>query len=194
MNNLSVYLHQAFLIIHLFAFAFAIVGVVREDYRFLTSKIIDSNELVKVAKEISLALLILWISGIGLLAINPGLDLNAILQNEKVTSKLVIVIILTFNGLLLHAVVMPAFKRPVNRTGIAATLAALLGAISSVSWVFASLVGSARVVAPILNYQDYMVMYFICLIIAILVGYTVIRPRANQLFLQHSKVRRAQEH
>lgn len=186
MENSTIYLQQLFLVVHLFAFAFAFVTLVKEDYRFITSKTINHAELMSISKVMFIALIILWLSGVGLIAINPGLDIYAILNNEKITSKLVIATILTINGLMLHIMVMPSFRRPVNHRGIAATLAAILGAISSVSWIFAAFIGSARIIAPVMSYRDYMLMYFICLIIAFFIGYFLIRPIADKIFVPFS--------
>lgn len=190
LHDLSPYLTQILVFIHLFAFAFAIVMIISEDVKLLTSKKIDVEELHSLAKKVSYLLGILWITGIGLLALKPGLDLSLILANSKLAAKVTIVSILTINGILLHLIVFPSFNSERKAKRMVA-LSSVLGAISTTSWIFASLIGAARAVAPMMSYENYIGLYLTAMTFALLVAVTVIIPLMNKIldsmsFSEHS--------
>jgi hypothetical protein len=93
-------------------------------------------------------LVLLWFSGIALVAARYG-ESAAILANEKVWAKVIIVILLTVNGMLVHYL---ALKRVEARLGLrlfdglllseCAGLS-LIASISSMSWVFPFVLGTA---------------------------------------------------
>ena len=98
---------------------------------------------------VKVGLAVLWLSGAGLVALgwmkNPD-----ILLNPKLHAKLVIVVLLTFNGVGLHQLVLPYLRRRVGQTILGgasrAQLAGLMGsaALSVVSWQAAAYLGMAR--------------------------------------------------
>jgi hypothetical protein len=93
-------------------------------------------------------LILLWLSGIALIAVRYS-EGAAILTNEKVWAKVVIVILLTVNGVFVHHL---ALKRVAARVGTRlfdslpfserAGLS-LIAAISSMSWMFPFVLGTA---------------------------------------------------
>jgi hypothetical protein len=107
-------------------------------------------ELIHFASRLAtLGLAVLWLSGLGLLAFYYANDAAA-LQNPKLHAKIVVVVILTLNGALVHRIVLPALCRGVGRhlfadmpaSGVMGCLA--VGAISSVSWITPFLLGLFR--------------------------------------------------
>ena len=92
---------------------------------------------------------LLWLSGAALVALgwmnNPD-----ILLNPKLHAKLVIVVLLSVNGVVLHQLVLPYLRGRVGQTILSgasrAQLAGLMGsaALSAVSWQAAAFLGMAR--------------------------------------------------
>ncbi len=99
---------------------------------------------------VSWSLMVLWVSGVAIVAMDTsvkGLDYFA---NPKLQAKIAIVLILTFNGFLLHSTVMPAIERfgsllklPLDRR----VAALFVGSISGVSWFYAAMLGVGRSLA-----------------------------------------------
>lgn len=180
LQDFTPYLQQLLVFIHLFAFAFAIVVILSEDVKLLISKKLDISELHSLASKITYLLAILWITGIGLLAIKPGLNLDLILANPKLTAKITVVSILTINGMLLHFLVFPSFSSSQKAKRIVA-VSSILGAISTTTWIYAGLVGSARAIAPLMSYQNYMSIYLVILAFALLTSAVIIYPLMKKI-------------
>lgn len=104
------------------------------------------KELQRAAKTISLALIILWITGLALVTIGRYNDPNYLL-NQKLWAKFAVVAVLTVNGTLLHHF---SFPRVTSSTGVVGLRAleqivvVSTGATSTVSWLFACYLGVAR--------------------------------------------------
>jgi len=102
-----------------------------------------------VSKVVSLGLGLLWLSGLGFLAVY-ALEAPEKLANPKIAAKLTVVAVLTLNGWLIHALVLPGVLRDVSRpmfdgvsrghTGIFL----ISGAVSGVSWYAAFALGIMR--------------------------------------------------
>ncbi len=170
-----IHIHQVLIYLHLFAFIFAISTIFNEDYKILKSRKIDLKEMKKTAMKVSISLIILWITGIILLAIRSGLELNIILENPKLMMKILVVTLLTLNGLLLHFYVFPHFKDPFKIKRIAVFIC-FLGTMSSTSWIYASLIGTAHIIAPIMSFQGYMALYFLFLIVSFIISMIIFYP------------------
>lgn len=166
---------QLLVYVHLFAFAFAIVIILSEDAKIFFSKQINVVEVRKVSTKITYLLGVLWLSGVVLLSIDPGLDLSTIFANPKLAAKITIVLILTFNGFLLHLLVFPSFKSKEKAQRIV-LLSCILTAISTTSWIFAGLIGAARAIAPLMNYQMFMITYAVVLSIALMITVFIAYP------------------
>ncbi len=136
-------------------------------------------------------LCILWITGIGLIAMGPGLHAETILSNGKLLAKITVVTILTVNGILLHTYAFPQFSQA-TQTHIFghADLLHDPGGISSVSWVVASLIGASRIIAPFLNYAGFMSLYALSLAIGLLVALVWVRPVIQRQMSMADRVRR----
>ncbi|WP_205910418.1 hypothetical protein [Rhizobium sp. FKL33] len=113
----------------------------------------DLDLVVWASRFVSLGLLLLWISGLGFLALYAVSD-PAKLANPKIFAKIVIVAILTANGALIHARVLPALRRLQGAPLFAAArprtlrLFALCAAVSTISWITPVILGAA----PQLNF------------------------------------------
>ena len=177
------WLHQAVLFVHLVTFAVALATVLRADLGLLRARRFDAGRLAATANLLSAALLVLWLSGAALLAFDQGLAPTEWLRGAKPTAKLLVVTALTANGLALHAVAFPLLRRGGPHSAKTATLAVVLGAISTASWLFASFIGSARVVAPSMHLQDFLGLYAVALGLAIVLALVFVRPRVERLML-----------
>ncbi|MGF6198010.1 hypothetical protein QF012_000016 [Pseudomonas laurylsulfatiphila] len=110
----------------------------------------DNDHMASLQKSVSNALLFLWISGaaiIGIDYLDKGMTYFA---NPKLQAKVIIVLLLTFNGMLLHRYVLPAMLKagslldlPIN----VRMFALFSGALSGVSWLYAAMLGVGRPLA-----------------------------------------------
>ena len=173
---------QLALFIHLIAFAFSFVLVVEADLAMLKSRYANGGRDLRAdAHRVAMLLVVLWVTGVALIGMGPGFDLEAIVGNAKITAKLTVVSVLTLNGVLLHIYAFPVFAQDgASISPIKVTACSILGAVSSVSWFCASLFGVSRIIAPSLHYQAYIGFYLLALAIGIVMSLLVVRPRLQQ--------------
>lgn len=107
-------------------------------------------ELLGLGERLAaLGLVVLWLSGAGLVALAVAAD-PAALENPKLLAKILIVAALTANGLMLHARVLPRVRAGVGaplfaRMGAGDVRLALAGAaVSATGWGAAFLLGMLR--------------------------------------------------
>ncbi|MCJ2087222.1 hypothetical protein MKK88_14685 [Methylobacterium sp. E-005] len=102
-----------------------------------------------VSKVCTVGLALLWLSGLGFLALY-AVEAPDKLANPKLWAKLTVVLVLTLNGLVISLAVLPNVLRDVGRPilhGLSAPRAALFlvsGAVSGVSWYTAFALGLTR--------------------------------------------------
>jgi hypothetical protein len=189
MNALAL-ARQGLLFVHLVAFAIALSAVLREDLAIIKAREIDLHRLAGTARAVTRALVILWATGLALVALDTGLNVHALTASSKLAAKVFVVSALTANGLALHALAFPLLSRP-SPGRVASLVPAVLGAISTASWLFASFVGVSRVIAPSLTFSDFMALYGVSLAgaIAIAVLFVLFRlwplPRGPALGSRH---------
>jgi hypothetical protein len=185
---------QGLLFGHLILFALALATIAREDLHLLTARRVDAQALKKTAAHIAWLLALLWISGLALVALDHRLDLAELATvKPKLAAKLTVVSVLTVNGLLLHWVAFPLLTHPRRRPHRAAAMCAVLGAVSSVTWMYASFVGAARLIAPMTGYYDFIALYLIGLAGGLVVAIVFVRPRIV-LLIQQNNVDTARAH
>lgn len=107
----------------------------------------QARHLEHLKNNVSLALIVLWISGIGIVGLDyAGKGLEYFL-NPKLQAKVAIVSLLTLNGFLLHGTILPALQRTGSLLQLSPgmrNLALFAGALSAVSWFYAALLGIGR--------------------------------------------------
>lgn len=102
-----------------------------------------------ISKVVTMGIALLWISGLGFLGLY-ALESPEKLANPKLWAKVIVVAVLTVNGVLIHALVLPSVLRDVRRPmldGVSLTTAGIFlvsGAVSGVSWYFAFALGLVR--------------------------------------------------
>ncbi|WP_433771943.1 hypothetical protein [Pseudomonas putida] len=110
----------------------------------------DDAHMESLQKTVVLALVALWITGIGIIGIDYiGKGMEYFL-NPKLQAKIGIVVLLTFNGFLLHSAVLPALKKAGSLLKLSFSLRMLAlfsGALSGVSWFYAAMLGVGRPLA-----------------------------------------------
>jgi len=184
MDMLTVAARQLLLFAHLIGFALAFAAILREDMALLSAQRVDAQKLVAAGRTIAWMLGFLWVTGIGLLLLEFGWDLTALASRPKLLAKLAVVCVLTLNGALLHRLALPALAGPVHSPRRAATLCAVLGAVSSVSWLLASFMGASRLIAPWMSLGGFLALYVAGLCMGLLVALTLVRPRVERLLTQ----------
>ncbi|MNM67968.1 hypothetical protein D3C81_795150 [compost metagenome] len=110
----------------------------------------DDAHLESLQKTVSLALVALWITGIGIIGIDYAGKGMEYFLNPKLQAKIGIVVLLTFNGFLLHSAVLPALKKAGSLLKLSFNLRMLAlfsGALSGVSWFYAAMLGVGRPLA-----------------------------------------------
>lgn len=147
--------HTLLVTLHLFGMALGLGGAAIADAlvlgRMLFRPIHPTDvALVRVlSRAVAVGLVVLCVTGTALVVETAILD-RAVLANEKLQAKLVIVLVLAVNVPAIHGLVLPHLSRQVGRRlfeGVpTSTLAALTlaGAVSSASWLSPALLGVAR--------------------------------------------------
>lgn len=142
------------LVLHCFGLALGLGGATILDVILLRSlrhsvEAANIRLFETIASLVALALALLWLSGLGFLAVYAWRS-PAMLENPKLWAKIVVVAILTVNGGVLHAKVLPVLRAQAGRTvldGLPAHVRVWMltaGAVSAVSWYFPFLLGIVR--------------------------------------------------
>jgi hypothetical protein len=184
--EISVLACQALLYGHIIAFALALATILKEDVRLLRAKLIDSASLLASAKLVKWLLLALWVTGVPMVMMDIGTDVSLLLGKPKLLAKLIVVGVLTLNGILLHLVVFPMVTSNPKNPNRAATIALTLGAVSITSWLYASFVGVARLIAPYFSLYDFVVLYLLALATAVSFAILVVRTHLKRLLKKSS--------
>lgn len=163
----DIVLRLALLFAHVIAVCLATGTVLLKDLDLLRGRRLDPAGLEHAAHVVKLSLAALWVSGLGMAWIDTGGNLSAVLAMPKLLSKICVVVVLTLNGLLLHAIAFPALTRVAPPCHRRALLCAVLGAVSTTSWLYAAFLGIARPVAERLDVAGFLALYVVALLFAI---------------------------
>jgi hypothetical protein len=107
----------------------------------------DPRHLDHLQKVVSWALVVLWVTGISVIALDSAEKGWDYFLNPKLQAKIAIVCFLTVNGVFLHRCVLPALKRAGSLLALSPdnqVLATFAGAVSAVSWFYAAMLGIGR--------------------------------------------------
>ena len=111
-----------------------------------------------VSKVCSVGLILLWLSGLGFLAVY-AVESPEKFQNPKLWAKITVVVVLTLNGLLIHGAILPGILRDVGRpmldgiSGKRTGIFLISGAVSGVSWYAAFTLGLMRELNNVVAYS-----------------------------------------
>src|SRR5439155_26181407 len=180
--EVTVIAQQTLLYGHIVAFALALATIIKEDVHLLRAKRIDSASLHATSNLVKWLLLALWVTGVPMVMMDIGTDVSLLLGKPKLITKLIVVGVLTLNGILLHLVAFPMVTGSPKNPNKVVTIAVTLGAVSATSWLYVSFLGVARLVAPYFSLYDFVILYLLALTIAVSFASLVVRTRFN-LFL-----------
>jgi hypothetical protein len=149
----------------------------------LRAQRIDAAKLEAIARNIARLLGLLWLTGAALIVLDVGMDWASLAHKPKLAAKLTVVLLLTANGALLHWVVFPMLTTPQRSPGFASAVCSVVGMVSSVTWLFASFVGVARLIAPAMGYTGFLSLYGLSLAVGLVVSLAFVRPHIQRLML-----------
>lgn len=138
------------------------VAMIRNLLRGEATEPDHSRHLEQLKKSVSLALIVLWVSGIGIVGLDYAGKGMEYFLNPKLQAKVTIVILLTLNGFLLHNTIMPTLQKAgslLNLTPNLRTLALFAGSVSAVSWFYAAMLGIGRPLAWKYSLTELMAAY-----------------------------------
>jgi hypothetical protein len=110
----------------------------------------DTHTLETLQSTVSLALVVLWVTGAAIVALDASVKGWDYFGNPKLQAKIGLVLLLTANGVLLHQTVLPMLQRAGSLLQLnfdQRLLAVFAGAVSGVTWFYAAFMGVARPLA-----------------------------------------------
>lgn len=173
-------------VVHLLAMAVAVGLVFWQDLALLSSQRLNALRFKLSTRRVTRALIGLWSSGLAILALDTGLDFTELVNMPKMQAKLLVVSLLSLNGLALHCLAFPALvgaqmRWPLPRTAAAVSV---LGAISTVSWLYALFLGAARPLTQTLGFGGFIGLYISLVLVAATVALVYVRPHVQRLMGQ----------
>jgi len=151
----------------------------------------DHAHMESLQKSVIVALIALWVTGaavIGIDYLDKGMNY---FMNPKLQAKVIIVMLLTYNGILLHRLVLPALQKAGSLLDLgfsARMLALFCGSLSAVSWMYAAMLGVGRPLAWKYSLSELLMAYPVLITLGFLTmlvltqrvklqDYAVISPR-----------------
>jgi hypothetical protein len=142
--NTSDWLRMALLYSHLILCALAISAVLKADISIMAGRY-SATALRSTANTISLLLMALWATGLGVIYLDTGFAPAILLTKSKLLLKLMCVVALTINGVLLHRLSFPLLTRADQSLTIPESILLVgTGAVSTSHWMLAAFVGLAK--------------------------------------------------
>jgi len=140
--------------IHLIACCVAIGLVLTSDIAMVRQLFADEpsgrahmRHMEELQTTVVWALTALWISGLAVVALDASSKGWQYFANPKLQAKILIVVLLTFNGVVLHHLVLPWLQKAGSLLKLPAgrrTFTIFAGAVSGVSWLYAAMLGVGR--------------------------------------------------
>jgi len=174
---------QGVLFVHTVAFAIALSAVLREDLALVRAGRIDLRRLVETTHTLTCALIALWATGLALVVFDVGFDARAFVASPKLAAKVFVVSALTANGLALHTLAFPILRGRGVPDSFGLSVPVVLGAISTVSWLYASFIGVSRWIAPVMSFTSFIAFYGVLLVAGITVALLFVRRRVERLLV-----------
>jgi hypothetical protein len=151
----------ALVMAHLLCFAMAIAKLYTSDLRLLFSRP-AMDEVYDMGAQMVWWLGLLWVTGLGVVWVDTGFELDKLMAMEKLQAKAAVVSVLTLNAVLLHHVVFDLLKKPVlTRANL--RVMALSASVSSASWTYAAFLGIAKPLAVHLGLSGFLALYSLVL-------------------------------
>lgn len=157
---------------HLIACCIALGSMFMTDLRLLQRRgklrAEDARLVQQTAQLVSVALAVLWISGLALIYVDFGHvpAWNEVLSKPKLCAKILVVLTLSLNGLALHRLALP---RLISGPPLALLrsrdlgVICITGGISACSWFLAAFLGIAKPLAQTWNLPHFISLYALAL-------------------------------
>ncbi|MHC8401674.1 hypothetical protein ACYZTX_19960 [Pseudomonas sp. MDT1-17] len=126
------------------------IAMVRDLFKRKTFTEHDNAHMESLQKSVITALIALWVTGAAIIGIDYLEKGMNYFMNPKLHAKVIIVVLLSYNGLLLHRLVLPALQKAGSLLNLgfnARMLALFCGSLSAVSWMYAAMLGVGRPLA-----------------------------------------------
>jgi len=144
------------------------IAMVRDMLKRKTLSGHDHAHMESLQRSVVWALIGLWVTGtaiIGIDYLDKGMEY---FLNPKLQAKVIIVLLLTYNGIVLHRLVLPALQKAgslLNLGFSARMLALFCGALSAVSWMYAALLGVGRPLAWKYSLSELLMAYPVLIVL-----------------------------
>ena len=183
---MDLYFKTALVFAHFALAAFCLVTIIATDLKLIRQYALPASaalcdDVARVKRAITYALTGLWITGLVIVAHGAATSPHY-LANQKLWFKIAVVVALTLNGVLVHR--MGRVLQPgVTLAALderSALLLNMAGATSSISWLWACLLGTARAWNGTLSFQVILAWYAASLMLAqaLAIGLHLRRRRA----------------
>jgi hypothetical protein len=142
----------------------------------------DNAHMESLQKSVVVALIFLWVTGAAIVGIDYLEKGANYFMNPKLQAKVIIVTLLTYNGVLLHRLVLPALQKAGSllHLGFSARMMALFcGSLSAVSWMYAAMLGVGRPLAWKYSLSELLMAYPVLIALGFL-AMLVLTQRARQ--------------
>ncbi|MBV7481183.1 MULTISPECIES: hypothetical protein [unclassified Pseudomonas] len=128
----------------------------------------DNEHMASLQKSVANALFFLWVTGAAVIGIDYLEKGMTYFANPKLQAKVIIVLLLTFNGMLLHRFVLPAMLKAGSLLDLQVGVrmfALFAGALSGVSWLYAAMLGVGRPLAWKYSLTELLMAYPVLIIL-----------------------------
>ncbi|WP_019997562.1 hypothetical protein [Aureimonas ureilytica] len=181
-------LHTLLVSLHLAGLCFGLGGVFVLDILLLKATLRrhfhprNANMVWILSQTTTLGLLLLWISGIGLLLLAGPVGAT-FASNPKLIAKIAVVLALSLNGVLIHRVCLPRLMSDLTPPLMAKlsrptrTLMLFSGSVSSVSWCFAAFLGTAKELNGTVGAAPLLVTWALIVLLAFAASTLTLLPR-----------------
>jgi hypothetical protein len=141
--DLEVIAKVALVYVHLLLCVFALREILVADWQLLRRGL-RARQMNWLHRRITVLLIGLWVTGLAIVAMDTGFEPARLAEQPKLLAKLVVVIVLSLNGVLLRRWCFPRIGQlPALPTG-ERLVVLMAGAASTASWLFAAFLGTAR--------------------------------------------------
>ncbi len=198
-------------LLHLAGLIMGLGGAVLADYTTWSRGVIRPvsaytiYQMQFLSRIVLAGLVLLWVSGAGLIWLGT-MNNPDYLTNEKLWAKLLIVVVLTINGVVVHRFVMPYLRDSIGRRlfenvgKVDIALLTMVGSLSFVSWMTPFVLAKATELNYVTPFRSILVVYLSIFAIAwlgsfaLINGITLLQAMARSIAVKAYKPNKAWEH
>ena len=165
-------------IMHLIGLTAGLGGALYSDFLMVANGVLRRlnkqtlTEVKRLSKFVTYGLVLLWVSGAAL-AYEISLTNPAFLTNEKFWAKVIIVSVLTLNGIFVHYVVLNEARRSIGKRLLIDSsipmlvVLALSGSVSFVSWMIPFILGKAPEFSYVVPLENILTLWVLAIVVAL---------------------------